>query len=134
MQRPIVEASAQLRQPPAHAPSQQTPSTHIPETHSPSPAHVCPRFFLPHWPFRQAWPLSQSASVTQACVHAPSVHKNGEQFCTPWGRQAPVPSHVPAVLRRVPVQDGAMQIVSGAYFSQPPKPSHVPVEPQLAAP
>jgi hypothetical protein len=47
-------------------------------------------------------------------VHAPAVHKKGEQICTPCGRQVPRPSHVPGVLRRVPVQEGAMQIVSGA--------------------
>jgi hypothetical protein len=134
VQWPIVEASAQLRQAPLHAPSQHTPSTHMPERHSASPAQVTPRFFLPHWPATQAWPLSQSLSVVQDCVQAPVVHRYGEQFCTPWGRQAPRPSHVPGVLRRVPVHEAAMQIVSAAYFSQPPKPSHVPVVPQLAAP
>ena len=41
---------------------------------------------------------------------------------------------MPGVLRRVPVHDGAMHTVSGAYFVQPPNPSHVPVEPQLGAP
>jgi hypothetical protein len=48
VQCPIVDKSAQLRQPPTHAPSQHTPSTHVPETHSPSAAHGWPRFFLPH--------------------------------------------------------------------------------------
>lgn len=130
----MVEASAQLRQAPVQAPSQQTPSTHLPETHSPSAAHVTPRFFLPHWPLTQAWPLSQSPSVAHAVVHAAFVHRNGEQFCTPCGRHVPRPSHVPGVLRRVPVHEGAMHTVSGAYFSQPPKPSHVPVVSQLEAP
>jgi hypothetical protein len=46
----------------------------------------------------------------------------------------PTPSHVPGVLRRVPVQEGATHWVSAAYFSQPPKPSQAPVVPQLGAP
>jgi hypothetical protein len=114
VQWPIVEASAQLRHAPVQALSQQTPSTHMPDTHSPSAAHVTPRFFLPHCPFTQAWPLSQSPSVLHDCVQAAFVHRNGEQFCTPWGRQLPRPSHVPGVFRRVPVHDGAMHTVSAA--------------------
>jgi hypothetical protein len=102
--------------------------------HSASAAQVTPRFFLPHVPAMQAWPLSQSLSVTHDCVHAPAVHRKGEQFCTPWGRQAPWPSHVPGVLRFVPVHEAAMQTVSAAYFSHPPKPSQMPVVPHLAAP
>src|SRR5450432_2942690 len=118
----MVESSAQLRQPPSHAPSQQTPSTQRPDRHSVAPPHGWPRFFLPHWPLTQAWPLSQSLSVTQLCVQAPLVQRKGEQFCTPRGRHVPLPSHVPAVLRRVPVHVAGRQIVSGAYFAQPPYP------------
>jgi hypothetical protein len=120
VQCPIVDSSAQLRQAPAHGPSQHTPSTQVPELHSASAAQVTPRFFLPHWPFTQAWPLSQSASVAHVVVQAAFVHRKGPQFCTPCARQAPRPSQVPGVLRRVPVQEGAMQTVSAAYFSQPP--------------
>jgi hypothetical protein len=75
VQWPIVEASAQLWQAPAHASSQHTPSTHRLERHSAAAAQVTPRFFLPHWPFTQAWPLSQSLSVAHDCVQAPAVQR-----------------------------------------------------------
>jgi len=38
---------------------------------------------------------------------------------------------VAAVLRRVPLHDGAMQTVSAAYLAQPPSPSQAPVWPQV---
>jgi hypothetical protein len=41
---------------------------------------------------------------------------------------------VPAVLSRSPAQDGAVQIVSAGYIAQPPKPSQLPVRPQVGAP
>ena len=41
---------------------------------------------------------------------------------------------MPGVLRRVPVHEGAMHWVSAAYFSQPPKPSHLPVVPHDGVP
>src|SRR5262245_51964858 len=52
----------------------------------------------------------------------------------PGGRQVPMPSHVPAVFSRSPLQDGATQMVSPAYRAQPPTPSQAPVCPQLAGP
>jgi hypothetical protein len=48
--------------------------------------------------------------------------------------QFPWPSHVPAVLRRVPAHEGSEHTVSGAYFAQAPNPSHAPVSPQLVWP
>jgi hypothetical protein len=117
---PGVEASAQLRQAPVHAMSQHTPSTQWVETHSVPAPHGWPFCFGPHVPLTQAWPGSQSASVTQTLLQAPATQLKGLQFCTPWGRQVPRPSQVPGVLRRVPVQEGAMHWVSAAYFSQPP--------------
>jgi hypothetical protein len=128
------DGSAQLRQPPVQAPSQHTPSTHWPDTHSAPPPQGWPMIFLPHWPATQAWPASQSASTLHELVQAPAVHRNGPQGCTFCGRHVPLPSHVPAVLRRVPVHEGAMHWVSAAYSSQPPKPSHVPVCPHEVAP
>ena len=49
----------------------------------------------------------------------------------PGGRQVPIPSQVPAVLRTPPVQEGAAQTVSAAYLAQPPSPSQAPVCPQV---
>ncbi len=60
------------------------------------------------------------------------MHWYGVQFWTPCGRQVPSPSQVPAVFRRVPLQMGARQTVSAAYFAQPPIPSQRPVCPQVA--
>jgi hypothetical protein len=45
----------------------------------------------------------------------------------PGGRQVPRPSQVPAVLRRVPLQEGGMHTVSAAYLEHPPRPSQAPV-------
>ena len=120
VQWPIVEGSAQLLHAPVQAPSQHTPSTHMPERHWASAVHVTPRFSLPQAPLTHAWPVSHWLSFVHDVVQAVAVHRNGEQFCTPCGRQAPLPSHVPGVLRRVPVHEAAMQTVSAAYFSQPP--------------
>ena len=131
---PGAEASAQLRQPPAQAVSQQTSSTQWVELHSVPAEHGWPFCLGPHKPLTHAWVPSQSASVTQTLLHAPPTHWNGLQFCTPGARHVPSPSHVPGVLRREPVHEGAMHWVSAAYFSQPPKPSQVPVVPQLGAP
>jgi hypothetical protein len=120
VQCPMAEDSAQLTQPPVQAPSQHTPSTHMFELHSALAAQAVPRLFKPHSPFTQAWPLSQSASDLQLSVHRPPVHRNGAQLRTPCGRHVPAPSHVPGVLRRVPVHVAGRQTVSAAYFSQPP--------------
>jgi hypothetical protein len=46
----------------------------------------------------------------------------------------PTPSQVPAVLSRVPAQDGSTQTVSGPYFAQAPKPSQAPVSPHFVGP
>jgi hypothetical protein len=120
VQWPMADERAQLTHPPVQAPSQQTPSTHMFELHSASAAQAVPRLFLPHSPFTQACPLSQSASDLQLSVHSPSAHRNGAQLRTPCGRHVPVPSHVPGVLRRVPVHEAGRHTVSAAYFSQPP--------------
>jgi hypothetical protein len=79
-------------------------------------------------------PTSQSLSTLQVIVHAPAVHRNGEQFVRPGARQVPRPSQVAAVLRRVPEQTGAAHCVSTGYRAQPPTPSHLPFVPQLAGP
>lgn len=49
----------------------------------------------------------------------------------PWGRQVPSPLQVPGVFIRSPVHEGATQTVSAAYLAQPPRPSQVPVWPQV---
>ena len=131
---PGAEASEQLRQAPVQAASQHTLSTQWVDRHSGPVEHGWPFCLGPHSPLTQACPASQSASLRQTLLQAPSTHWKGLQFCTPCGRQVPRPSQVPGVLRRVPVHEGAMHWVSAAYFSQPPKPSQAPVVPQEGAP
>ena len=84
--------------------------------------------------FTQAMPVSQSALVMHDFVHAPLTQRNGLHSWIPGGWQVPSPSHVPAVFWRLPEQVGAMQTVSRAYFEQPPRPSHLPVWPQVDMP
>jgi hypothetical protein len=111
---PRDDGSAHEMQLPLQALLQQTPWAQKPLAHSPAAAQVWPFCLGPQLPFVQACVASQSASVVQWLLQAPSTHRNGEQLCTPCGRQVPLPSQVPAVFKRAPVHDGAMQIVSGA--------------------
>jgi hypothetical protein len=131
---PIDDGSAQLRQAPWQASAQQTPSTQKPLTHSLAAAHGCPSGFGPQLPSWQICPVTQSASLAQWAMQAPSTHRYGAQPRTPGGRQRPMPSHVPAVFRRSPLHDGATQTVSAAYREQPPTPSHAPVCAHAAGP
>jgi hypothetical protein len=78
--------------------------------------------------------VSQSPSLWQLSVHAPFTQRNGEQLLRFAVRHAPRPSHVRAVLTRLPEQLGASHRVSRGYLEQPATPSQVPVRPQLAAP
>jgi hypothetical protein len=116
VQRPIDDGSAQLRQAPPHAPSQQTPSTQKLLMHSLAAAHGWPFGLAPQLPFAsQIWPSTQSASLVHLGMQAPSRQRYGAQPCTPGVRHVPRPLHVPAVLRRSPpLHDGATQIVSAA--------------------
>ena len=113
---PGAEAREQLRQAPVQAVSQQMPSTQWVERHSPFAEQGWPFCLGPHSPLTQACPASQSLSVVHTLLHASTTHLNGLQFCTPCGRHVPRPSHVPGVLRRVPVHEGAMHWVSAGYF------------------
>jgi len=79
-------------------------------------------------------PAVQSASDVQEGLQAPDAQRKGVQSWRPGGLQVPRPSQVPGVFRRSPAQDGSTQTVSGAYFAQAPKPSHVPVSPHFAVP
>jgi hypothetical protein len=125
--RPIAEGRTHVEHEPPQAPSQQTPSTQKPLTQSPAPAHVWPRFRRPQLPALQVCPGWQSSSVLHVVAHAPSAHRYGQQFWTPGARQVPLPSHVPAVLRRAPAHEGGAQMVSALYSEQAPNPSHAPV-------
>jgi hypothetical protein len=109
---PGDDASAQLRHAPVQALSQHTPSTHCPDLHSLALPQLCPICLGPQVPFTQAMPTSQSASVWQLTVQAPDEHMKGVQFVSPGARQVPSPSHVAAVLRRLPEQTGATHWVS----------------------
>jgi hypothetical protein len=99
---PGDDGSAQLRHAPVQALSQQTPSTHWPDLHSLALPQLCPFCLGPHVPLTQAIPASQSPSTLQLTVHAPDVHKKGEQFVSPGVRQVPSPSQVAAVLSLFP--------------------------------
>ncbi len=99
MQVPGAVDSAQLRQLPVQAESQQTPSTQKPLAHSPAPPHDCPFGFRPQLPFWQDWPATQSASVVQWLMQAPPEQRNGAQDSSLPDRQMPRPSQVPAVFR-----------------------------------
>jgi hypothetical protein len=132
---PSVAAREQLRQAPVQSVSQHTPSTQCPFTQSGLVVQALPSLILPHDLLTQACPGSQSASTRHAVLQSPSRHRLGLQLPTPGGLQVPAPSHTPGRLRRtIPAQVGAMHWVSAAYLSQPPKPSHFPVAPQLCAP
>jgi hypothetical protein len=134
VQRPSDEGRAQLRQAPAQASAQQTPSTQKLDAHSAAAAHTWPFCLGPQLPFTQARPAAQSALLVHLLLQAPPTQRNGGQSWTPGGRHVPWPSQVPGVLRRSPEHDAWMQMLSAAYFSQPPNPSQDPVWPQLAAP
>jgi hypothetical protein len=113
MQKPGEVGSAQYWQVPLQAVSQQTPSTQKLLAHSPEAWQLAPIGFGPQvMPGRQAVPSSQSSTVWQDVVQAPSTQRKGWQSWTPGIRQAPRPSHVPAVLRRLPVHDGSRHCVS----------------------
>jgi hypothetical protein len=73
--RPIDEGRAQLRQAPPQAPSQQTPSTQKLLMHSAAAAHGCPLALGPQLPFWQTCPATQSASLAQRAMHAPSLQR-----------------------------------------------------------
>ena len=61
------------------------------------------------------------------------MHWDGSQSCTRGDWQVPSPLQVPAVLRRLPLQDGGTQTVSATYLEHPPIPSQTPDWPQLDA-
>jgi hypothetical protein len=65
MQSPGEPGSAQLRQAPVQALSQQTPSTHWFDLHSPAVVHIWPFCFGPHRlvVVLHAIPMAQSASL-----------------------------------------------------------------------
>jgi hypothetical protein len=113
-QWPIAEGSAQLTHAPPQGPSQHTPSTQKPLAQSVVAWQLCPTGFGPQLPFTQACPSWHWSSVWQDVAQAPFEQRYGQQFWTPGARQTPLPSHVPAVLRRDPAHDGGAQIVSAA--------------------
>jgi hypothetical protein len=78
-QWPGEDDSVQLR----HGPqtwSQQTLSMQWLLAHSPAAEHGWPSALGPQLPLTHACPLTQSASLVQTLRHAPSAHRNGEQF------------------------------------------------------
>ena len=76
VQRPIEDGSAQLRQAPPHAPSQQIPSTQKLLVQSVAAAHGCPFGLRPQlWFASHTWPSLQSTSLLQVEMQAPSRHR-----------------------------------------------------------
>jgi hypothetical protein len=131
---PRDDVSPQLRQLPPQASLQQKPSTQKFDAQSDVCVQAPPICFLPQLWFTHAMPAAQSLSLLHTVLHAPCPHVNGAQSMSPGATHAPFPSHVPAVFRRSPAHDCGTQTVCAAYLLQPPKPSQVPVWPQLAAP
>jgi len=111
---PMADGSAHDLHAPWQASEQQTPSTQNVLSHSEPFVQLWPFVFGPQLPATQAWPAWQSASVEHLVLHAPLEHLKGAHTCTPGGRHTPLPLHVPAVSRRSPAQEGAVQIVSAA--------------------
>jgi hypothetical protein len=73
--RPFDDGSAQLRQAPRHASAQQTPSTQKLLTHSLPVVQGWPFGFGPQLPLSQTRPLTQSLSLLQRAMQAPSPHR-----------------------------------------------------------
>ena len=73
-QEPIDDGSAQLRQAPAHAWSQQTESTQWLLAQSAAAVQGWPFAFLPQLPLWHTRPATQSLSLAQRLMHAPSAH------------------------------------------------------------
>jgi len=71
---PLVDGSAQLRQAPAQAWSQQTASTQWLLAQSAAAAQGWPFDFLPQLPLWHTRPATQSLSLAQRLMHAPSAH------------------------------------------------------------
>ena len=71
---PLVAGSAQLRQPPAQAWSQQTASTQWLLAQSAAAVQGWPFDFLPQLPLWHTRPATQSLSLAQRLMHAPSAH------------------------------------------------------------
>jgi hypothetical protein len=131
---PTVPATAQERQVPVHAVSQQTPCAQFPELHSAAPAHAAPIGFSPQLPVLQELGELQSAVVEQVVLHAPVPQAYGAQIdeVTVW--QVPVPLQVRAGVNVDPLQAAATQVVPAAYRRHAPAPLHWPSVLQAAVP
>ena len=75
VQRPFDDGSAQLRQAPVHAWSQQTPSTQKFDAHSSLPLQACPGCLGPQLPFTQALPGWQSLSAVHGTLQLPLTQR-----------------------------------------------------------
>jgi hypothetical protein len=131
---PAADRSAQLRHAPPQVSLQHTPSVQKPDAQAAAVVHAPPFVRRPQLLLTHAMPGAQSAFVAHVVLHEPDAHAYGGQSITPGGLHEPCPSHVPAVLSRVPAHDGSTHTVSGPYFEHRPKPSHVPVSPHFAVP
>jgi len=127
MQCPGDVGSAQLRQPPTQALSQQTPSTQKPDWHSLALLQRWPSRFGPQLRLTHAMPSSQSASVAQLVAHAAVAQRNGWQSWIPAAPHTPRPSQVAGVFSLFPAQLATLHGVSRGNLAQPPRPSQSPV-------
>jgi hypothetical protein len=72
---PSDDGNLQLRHAPVHALSQHTPSAQKLLRHSLAAPHGNPPGFLPQLPATHALPATQSASVVQRLLQAPSAQR-----------------------------------------------------------
>ena len=114
---------------------QQIPCAQKPELQSASAEQPAPIGFLPQLPFRQLFPLVQSALPVQLVLHAaPDPHTYGTHDWAGVAWQVPLPSQRPANVNDEPLHPALEQMTLVTYFSQAPAPSQLPSVPHVAAP
>lgn len=134
-QVPLLPESAQDLQVPVHAVAQHAPCAQMFELQSASAVHTAPFGFFPQLEFMHWFGATQSVALLQSVRQAPlDPHVNGSHFDEPPGRQAPLPSQVPAEVSVDPTQLGPVHRVPAMNCRQWPAPSQVPSFPQLSAP
>jgi len=110
-QVPVVPDSAQDRQVPVQAVSQQTPCAQKPETQDAAAVQAAPGGSLPQLPLLQTLGETQSLSPEHVALQAMLAQVNGSHLAVVAGRQVPAPSQVRACVSVEPVQDGDPQVV-----------------------
>lgn len=132
-QVPRAFGLAQKLQRPAHAFSQQTPSVQNPDWHWSLRVQPWPFPNLPQLPFTQLAGEVHCVLIVQVVRQAPRSHEDGWQSIGAPFKHLPTPSQAPAgTSKRAPEQDAALHGAPAAYLSQPPRPLHRPLWPQVS--